>query len=656
MDNHRRSRASAGRTALLEERIMVAPAAPRADVAVQRTLDVRSVRLVSGPIAEWQKLNATETIPHCIAQLETSSVLANFRRAAGDEPGPYQGMVFADSDLYKTIEAVAWEIARTGTQAYDAWLDEVIALAARAQDPSGYLHTWTQLEQPAEKWAEMEWTHELYVLGHLIQAAVALDRAAGRRDLLEVAQRFADLVWVEFGSNGRDGICGHPEIETALVELYRHTGDERYLTLAERMVDLRGHGLLEVGLLGAKYFQDHVPVRESATASGHAVRQLYLNAGATDVFLETGDASLLTAMDAQWVSVHDRKMYISGAFGAHHKDEGFGEDYELPSDRAYAETCATIADLQWAWRMLLAGGAAGPATYADAIEREVHNALAASVDATGTRFFYANPLQQRPDKVSEDAAPRERQAWFPCACCPPNIARAVAQFGAYIASSTADTLWIHQFAGADIDLPAGLGAGTVRVVTDYPVGGGVELVVEGAPAQGALLAVRVPAWSSDSALIAPDGEHAVDADGYVRAPLVAGRYRLELDLTPRFLRAHHRVDALRGTVAVQRGPVVYCVEQADLPAGPEVDDLIVLTDAGIDVGADGTLTLTCAVASGEPLLGGNGETDHTSAFPVTAIPFATWGNRTPGAMRVWLPAQRWDTRETAGGQLYTEIP
>ncbi|PJJ65092.1 hypothetical protein CLV54_0119 [Compostimonas suwonensis] len=625
-------------------------------MAVHHTLDVRSVRLTSGPMADWQALNAAATIPHCIVQLEPSGVLANFRRAAGEETGGHQGMVFADSDLYKVIEAVAWEIARTGTRRFDLWLDEVIALIGRAQEPSGYLHTWTQLRQPEKKWAEMEWTHELYVLGHLIQAAVALDRAAGRSDLLEIAQRFADLVWDEFGPDGRDGICGHPEIETALVELHRHTGDDRYLILAGRMIDLRGHGLLPVGLLGAKYFQDHTPVRESDSAAGHAVRQLYLNAGATDVYLETGDASLLTAMDAQWDSVHDRKMYLSGAFGAHHKDEGFGEDYELPSDRAYAETCATIADLHWAWRMLLAGGSAGPAAYASVMEREVHNALAASIDATGTRFFYANPLQQRPDKVSEDAAPRERAPWYPCACCPPNIARAVAQFGAYVASSTADTLWLHQLAGAEIDLPAHLGTGVLRVATGYPLTAGIELVVDGAPAPGAILAVRIPEWSAGSLLVAPDGEHAVDADGYARAPLVAGgRYRLDLDLTPRLIRAHHRVDALRGTLALQRGPVVYCVEQADLPAGPAVDDLILLPDEGIGSNADGTLTLTCTVASEEPLYTANGEAVHTSASPVTAVPFATWGNRAPGAMRVWLPAHWWETRQIADGQLFAEI-
>ncbi len=262
--------------------------------------------------------------------------------------------------------------------------------------------TWTQGVHPDKKFAELEWTHELYVLGHMVQAAVALDRAAGRDDLLKLARRFVDLVERRFGSAGEEGICGHPEIETALVELYRHTGEQRHLQLAQRMIDLRGKGLLKAGSFGARYFQDHAPVREATSAVGHAVRQFYLNAGVTDVYLETGEDALLNAMRAQWSSAHERKMYISGAFGSRHRDEAFGDDYELPSDRAYAETCATIADLQWTWRMQLASGGA---VYADVIEREIHNALAASVDATGTRFFYSNPLQLRPDRYSEENAP-----------------------------------------------------------------------------------------------------------------------------------------------------------------------------------------------------------------------------------------------------------
>jgi len=616
---------------------LTAPAAPSA-VPAHRPLAVPAVRLTGGFLAAWQERNAEATIPHCIAQLEASGVLDNFRRLVGESRAEHRGPVFADSDLYKVIEAVAWEIARSGTRAFDGWLDEVVALVARVQDESGYVHTWIQGVEPAKRFAELEWTHEMYVAGHLIQAAVALARSTGRVDLLDVARRFADLLVDRFGPGGVDAVCGHPEIETALVELYRQTAERAYLDLAAKMIDLRGHGLLPAGSLGDHYFQDHRPVRDATSATGHAVRQLYLNAGATDVHLENGDPSLLAAMDAQWDSVHDRKMYVTGAFGSRHRDEAFGDDYELPSDRAYAETCATVADLQWTWRMLLAGGAAGPARYAEAMEREVYNALAAAVDATGTRFFYANPLQLRPDRRTEENAPRERAIWYGCACCPPNIARVIAQLGGYVTSATDSALWLHQLTDAEIDLPEELGSGTVRVRTAYPEDGRVEIEVTGAVVGGAHLCVRIPRWSQGSELVGPDGAHRAGDDGYVCVPLVAGaRYGLELSLAPRLTTAHHRVDSVRGCVVVERGPVVYCVEQVDLPAPLEVDDLVLLPFPVAPGGGD-TLRLRCgSVASSPDLYATRAAARAVGDHEVTAIPFSRWGNRAPGAMRVWLP-------------------
>ncbi|MEP7762364.1 beta-L-arabinofuranosidase domain-containing protein [Sanguibacter sp. 25GB23B1] len=629
-------------TALETRSVLATPAHPVGDVAAHRPLDLRAVRLTTGALADWQTLNASATIPHCITNLETSGVIDNLRRVIGESGAAYRGFVFADSDLYKVVEAVAWEIARTGTTEHDAWLDDVIGLVARVQEPSGYVMSWIQGVHPEKKFAELEWTHEMYVLGHMVQAAVALDRANGRTDLLDIARAFVDLVDRRFGPGRDAGICGHPEIETALVELYRHTGERRYLTLAERMIDLRGAGLLPVGGLGARYFQDQAPVRESRDAVGHAVRQLYLNAGVTDAYLENSDPTLLSAMDSQWASVHERKMYLSGAFGSRHRDEAFGDDYELPSERAYAETCATIADLHWTWRMLLAGGTAGAARYAETIEREVHNALAASIDATGTRFFYSNPLQQRPDRYSEENAPRERTPWYACACCPPNIARTVAQMSAYVATSTTDTLWLHQFAAAEIDLPAHLGEGVLRVATAYPAEGAVEITVHGRVAAGARLAVRVPSWSPASTVAAADGaapESAGD-DGYAHVDLVAGAtYRLDLDLTPRWTRGHHRVDAVRGCLALERGPVVFCIEQASLPDGAVVDDLMLVAGAPVEV-SPRELSVTVTSTSSDDLYAASTRpAGEATTFTVPAIPFSTWGNAGPGAMRVWLPTR-----------------
>ncbi len=636
------------------------PALPRADRAALRPLDLSSVRLHrEGALGAWQELNAAATIPHCIAQLETSGVLDNFRRVIGESGAPHRGFVFADSDLYKVIEAVAWEIGRSGTTVHDAWLEEMIALIGRVQEPSGYLHTWIQGVHPEKKFAELHWTHEMYVLGHWIQAGIALDRTTGRSELLERSVRFVDLVERRFGPGREDGIPGHPEIETALVELYRHTGEERHLRLAQHLVDQRGRGILPGGALGTHYFQDHAPVREAVDPLGHAVRQLYLNAGVTDLFLETGEDALLSVMREQWDRAHERKMYLSGAFGSRHRDESFGNDYELPSDRAYAETCATIADLHWTWRMMLAGE---DHRYADVIEREIHNALAASVDTSGIRFFYSNPMQRRPDRFDEENAPAERQEWYSCACCPPNIARVIAQLGAYIAGyreeAQGPVLELLQFADSSIILPPDVGSGTLRVATDYPVSGRIRLALDPTAevSPSARLALRIPGWVRAGKVGIAGGQ----PRDLTAAELASRRLELgagqidgavvDLEMTPRWTASHPRVDATRGCLALERGPIVYCLEQVDMPAGVEVDDVRIargtpaLEEPSSSPGRrapDLVLRVTARTVV-ESLYG---DADAAAGAPasdpvdVTAVPFATWGNRGPGAMRIWLPLE-----------------
>jgi len=649
----------------------VAPAVPRAGRPEQRRLplDLRSVRLdPAGALGAWQELNAAATIPHCIAQLETSGVIDNFRRVIGESGAPHRGFVFADSDLFKVIEAVAWEIGRSGTSAHDAWLDEMIDLVQQVQEPSGYLHTWIQGVHPEKKFAELHWVHEMYILGHWLQAAIALDRAAGRSDLLEAAVRMVDLLDRRFGPGREDGIDGHPEIETALVELYRHTGQERFLRLAQHFVDQRGRDLLPNEGFGHHYFQDHLPVREAVDPIGHAVRQLYLNAGVSDLVLETGEEPLAAVMREQWDRVHERKMYLSGAFGSRHRDESFGNDYELPSDRAYAETCATIADLHWTWRLSLAEH---DPRHADVIEREIHNALAASVDGTGRRFFYSNPMQRRPDRFSEENAPAERQEWYSCACCPPNIARLVAQISSYVAAvrpardGEGPALEVLQLAAAQIDLPAQIGSGTLHVDTQYPADGTVHLRLDGELAPGARIAVRIPGWAGTAAVTTADGRSQEVTGEYVELEAGEARSaRITLDMTPRWTANHPRVDATRGCLALERGPIVYCLEQVDMPHGLEVDDVAVARGAQVqEAPADarahsGTATTAegaaRAAAPGAPALripvqvhADRGPLIRTASAPtggaagetatVTAVPFATWGNRGPGAMRIWIP-------------------
>lgn len=642
---------------------VLAPALPRADrpAGALRPLDLRAVRLdPDSRLGAWQALNAEATIPHCIEQLEVSGVIDNFRRLVGESGAPHRGFVFADSDLYKVIEAVAWEIGRTGTDRHDAWLDEMIALIARVQEPSGYLHTWIQGVHPEKKFAELHWTHEMYVLGHWIQAGVALDRARGRHDLLDLAERFVGLLARRYGPGREPGVPGHPEIETALVELYRHTGREEHLRLAEHLIEQRGRGILPDTGLGNRYYQDHTTVRDGADPTGHAVRQLYLDAGTADLHLETGDPALLAVLREQWDRAHERKMYITGAFGSRHRDESFGNDYELPSDRAYAETCATIADLQWTWRMMLAED---DTRHADVIEREIHNALAASIDETGTRFFYSNPVQRRPDRFSEENAPAERESWYSCACCPPNIARAVAQLSCYVAGTRQDALGgaeldVLLLAAAEIDLPAEIGTGFLRIATDYPASGRIRLELEGALHAGARIALRIPGWVREGSITTPDGaqrplgEHDLSSARVVLEPEEVDGAVLDLAMTARWTRSHPRVDATRGCVALERGPIVYCIEQADLPSTVEVDDLTVdpsgevreqptavggalfpgvpaLVTGALHRPADGPLLRDIDAAARVP------EGDPVDAV---LIPFATWSNRGPGAMRIWVPS------------------
>ena len=626
------------------------PVAPRAtERLVQRPLPASAVRLdPAGHLGRWQRLNADATLPHSIGMLEDSGALPNLRRVTGEHAGPFVGYQFADSDVYKVLEAIGWEIGRTGTNAFDGFLDRTLDLLERAQDADGYLNSFVQVDRPAERWADLRWAHELYCAGHLVQAAVALHRGAGRADYLALGRRCADLVVATFGPGGRAGYCGHPEVETALVELYRETGHEPYLATARRMVDERGQDLALLGpdRLGAHYFQDHAPVRESLEATGHAVRQLYLDAGVTDVFTEQGDDALLAAMRAQWDSAHHQKMYVTGAMGSRHFDESFGDAYELPPDRAYAETCAAIADVQWSYRMLLADGGS---RYADAIERALLNAVAASVSADGRSFFYSNPLHLREGHREEENAPSRRTPWYSCACCPPNIARLVASLHAYLATATDDALRVHLYGAATIAVPEHLGTGTVRVDTAYPADGRVLLEVDG-DLTGSL-ALRVPGWA-DRVRVTVDGTPLAAAtraelpldDGYLVLPAGTRRVELDLDMPATTVAAHPRVDAVRGSVALMRGPVVYCVEQADHPDGPSVEDVRLRAGGALTVvpGDDPLPRITAegvaADAADAPLYR-TGAAVPAAGAPVrlTAIPYAQWGNRAPGAMRVWLP-------------------
>jgi DUF1680 family protein len=567
--------------------------------------------------------------------------LKNLRAAAGRSDAAFHGMVFMDSDVHKWLEALGWELAREPSEDLARRADDAIALVEAAQEDSGYLNSYYQVARPGPRFTNLAWDHELYCAGHLTQAAIAHARGRGDERLLGVARRFADHIADVFSA--RDGTPGHPEIETALVELYRHTGERRHLDLAAYFVGTRGRATLQPARLGSSYFQDHVPVREATEVTGHAVRALYLAAGVTDLYLETGEAALIEVMRAQWRDMAGRKSYVTGGLGAHHSDEAFGDPFELPPDRCYGETCAAIASVMWSSRMLLA---TGEARYADNMERTLYNGFLSGLALDGGGYSYVNPLHVRDQHRDAVERGARRLPWYACACCPPNVMRLLASLQHYLATEDAGGVQIHHYAAGEV--------GGVRVATDYPWDGRVELEVvrEG----DWTLSLRVPAWAVGARLDAAGEEHDAPPGDYARIErrwTPGDRVTLELPLRPRLTAPHPRIDAVRGCLAIERGPLVYCVEGADAPGGARIDDLrldaaaplrdvpradllggIVAVEAGgAHRPADGWDPDWAYAQAGEPSRADGGE------VRLLAIPYALWGNRGDGAMRVWIAAE-----------------
>ncbi|MFF3331009.1 glycoside hydrolase family 127 protein [Streptomyces sp. NPDC002888] len=606
----------------------------RAHTALRPATDAR---VTGGFWAGRRRTNAEVSVPQGPGRLEQAGNLANLRAAAGGD-GAYNGdFPFQDSDVHKWLEAASWQLAEAPDRAeLAAQVDELTALLAAAQRPDGYLQTYYQVAHPDRRWQELAWGHELYCAGHLIQAAVAHHRATGRPELLTVAVRFAEHVDATFGA-GRmvDGVCGHPEIETALVELYRETDERRWLDLSAYFVDRRGQGLLDADAnphLGQAYWQDHTPVRAATTVAGHAVRQLYLLAGVADLAAETGDLELRAVSERLWDAMVSTKTYLTGGVGARHEGESFGEAYELPPDRAYAETCAAIASVQWSWRMALL---TGEAKYSDLVERTLYNGFLSGVGLDGDSWLYVNPLQVREEYegANEDDKAARRTPWFRCACCPPNVMRLLASLPHYLASGDEEGLQLHQYATGVY----AAGGGRVRVATEYPWDGRIAVTVEEAPEDTDwTLSLRIPSWCTAFTAAAPDGDPPAETSpGWLR---LRRRWRpgdtlsLDLDLGARLTRPDPCVDAVRGCVAIERGPLVYCLEGVDQEPGTRFDDLT-LPDGG-------HLTVTPApeLLGGVSVITADGRRrSDGAAVPLTAVPYCAWANRRPGPMRVWIP-------------------
>jgi uncharacterized protein len=632
-----------------------------------RPLGLNEVRLTEGFWADRQRLTADVVLAHCADWIEKTGWLDNMRvLAAGGPAAGRQGREFSDSEIYKLLEACSWEAGRTGNAEANRIVTEWGATLAAAQASDGYLNTNFGRPGQAARYTDLEWGHELYCYGHLIQAGVARLRTHGTDDLVEVTRRAADHICNTFGKDGRNAICGHPEVETALVELYRATGQERYLAQARLFVERRGEGLLAPGQFGREYFCDHIPVRRAKVFEGHAVRALYLASGAVDVAIETGDEALLAAVVGQWQRTVAARTYLTGGMGARHEGESFGDDFELPPDGAYAESCAGIASMMLAWRLLLA---TGEPRYADLAERTLYNAIAGALAADGHSFFYANPLQQRvpgkptdPNALSPRAATGLRAPWFEVSCCPTNLSRTMASLGAYVATADATGIRLELIAGAEIktELSPGRRVG-LRVATAYPWHGRVSVHVTESDGNPWRIAIRVPRWADGASLTvdgqrraAPAGRHAE-----VEKPWRPGdEIILDLPIAPRWTYPDPRLDAVRGTVAVERGPIVYCLESVDVPEGLEIDRLAVRTDAppvdqpSVETPSSSASAFDVTVKAvdaapavppawpygAEPSSGGA----VTAERPMRMIPFHARANRGPAAMRVFVPERSGD--------------
>jgi hypothetical protein len=613
-----------------------------------------SVHLTDRFWAARVETNRAVTIPFGFRKSEEEGRIRNFERAARRE-GPYEGkMPFDDTDVYKLIEGASYSLQSHPDPALDRFLDGVIAKVAAAQEPDGYLTTYKTIDpqrspapwlKPGPKWdLELAGSHELYNAGHLYEAAYAHYRATGKRTLLDVALRNADLVAQVFGPGRRLTPPGHQIIETGLMKLAAATGEARYRTLARFFLDQRGNA--QGHALYGPYNQDHAPVTAQSEAVGHAVRAAYMYAAMVDVAVADDDPLYREAVRRIWDDVVSRKLYVTGAIGARHDGEAFGDGFELPNKTAYGETCASIANVYWNERLFLQ---TGDAKYVDVLERTLYNAVLAGVSLEGNTFFYPNPLESD-GRYAFNQGALTRTPWFDSSCCPTNVARFIPSVPDYIYAVRGDTLFVNLFVSSRASATvAGAAVGVVQE-TGYPWNGDIRLRLEPAAPRRFELRVRIPGWARGepvpsslyryveggggavglqvngaSVPLALDGGYAVLTRTWAPGDTVA----LDLAMPVRRVVADDRVADDRGKVALERGPIVYAVEGID--HGGTVLDLVVPDAARLEA------TYRPDLLQGVTVLGGGVTDANGRSRPLTAIPYYAWSHRGPGEMAVWLP-------------------
>ena len=624
--------------------------------------------------AFWSKrleTNRTVTIPFDFKKCEETGRIDNFAKAACLMAGEFRGIRFDDSDVFKIVEGASYSLAMHPDPALDATLDGLIAKIAAAQEPDGYLYTARTINPdkrpPATgvtRWAFLSQSHELYNVGHMYEAAVAHFLATGKRLFIDVALKNADLIAKTFGPSEEQlhGVPGHQEIEIGLVKLFRVTGDEKYLELAKYFLDQRGNRAGHI-LYGA-YAQDHIPVLRQEKPVGHAVRANYMYSGMADVAALTGDESYVRALDRLWTDVVSSKQYLTGGVGARHDEEAFGEDYELPNATAYNETCAAIANALWNYRMFLLHG---ESRYVDVLERILYNGFLSGIALSGDSFFYTNPLESD-GKFAFNIGRPERQPWFDCSCCPSNVVRFLPSLPGYVYAVGENGLYVNLFVGGEGSVRISDENVTVVQKTNYPWDGKVWITVHPPKPLTFALCIRIPGWAGNTVM--PSDLYRFDREerdavrlsvngkalafikekGYAvieRAWNAGDRIELSLPLTVRRVLANEAVTTDRGLAALERGPVVFCLEGAD--NGGDVLRLIIPDDVKFETRFEPSLLGGVQTIKGRAMRlvsdGRGGWTERKAVFK--AIPYYAWANRGANEMRVWLPR----TAEAARGLL-----